>query len=394
MLDTGVDVVPAMAIGVQRGPALLVRLFHDGSLQPEDCFLRLAYTDGRVGTVEPAPSEVSALDPVEASLRAHRRGKGVPHHRIDFTFAPRSGRLVRAAFVKVRKEKRFEAVPWNKGMSLAHRIPRDVGEFRSHLAFKRRRHSDEETIYGSCCDVVRAYLHTPEAQALAPYLVNAFVIATYKAVAIEAASHEVMALEADIHALIDSMSPSKAMRSDREIARLSVYTALWHYAVHTGDRALFERAMQGVEAVSRLDREQHPTFAYNATKSLLLYGLLTSFDDVERAHEIFDLVYERFRAAAASRTSNTTQLRELRVGLEASALAVGAMRQIRSGGPIAPGMGRAVIEVSPRVDTPAFIKRLKKMIIDRRHNGRAVLAPALAMANDNDDGDDFEGDDA
>lgn len=384
MLDKVAPAAGAMAVGVQRGDALLVRLFHDGSLRPEDCVLRYAFTDGRVGSVTPSASSVKALDPIEALLRGHGRGKGMLAQHFDFAYSPRAGKLVRGGAVKVKIGDRFETAPWVKGFSFAHRIPRSATEFQDNLTFRRRRHADEPTVYGASCDVLRAYLGTPEGQALTPYLVNAFVIATYKAVAIDAKQHDALELLPQIEALIDTMEPSTSMRVDREIARMSVHTALWHYAAYKGDKALFNASMQGIEAVSRMDREQHPTFAFNASKSLILYGLITSFDDPKRALSLFDLAYERFRAAAAIQTSNPTWLKELSVSLDASILALESSRMLKIGEPLTRGNVRAILALAPRVDTPVFNKRLKRMVSEHRHGGLAEPMPGA--------GDDFDSD--
>jgi hypothetical protein len=385
-------------MGLQRGGVLLVRLFHDGGVRPEDCVLRLAYANGKFGTVQPIaePSRNRELDGVEAQLRAHRRGAGLGAHHIDFAFAPKETQLVRTAVVKVRRGDRLELAPWAKGFSFAYRIPRNQQEFKDHLTFKKRRHSDDETVLAASVDALRAYLDGPEAQSLAPYLVNAFVISMYKAVTINARRNPAVAYEPKIQALIDGLAPSPSMRHDAEHARLSVHTAMWHYAVHIGDRATFDAAMAGVEAVSRIEREQHPGFAFNACKSLLLHGLLTSFDDLRRARRIFALVYERFREAAAVRTSNATKLQELAVALEASILAVSASAFLGAGTELSIGNVRSIIALAPRIETPRFTKKLKAMVAERRASGTAKLKPApsrkaTAVVSDDGGDEDHEG---
>ncbi|KQS55802.1 hypothetical protein ASG17_07005 [Brevundimonas sp. Leaf363] len=375
-----------IAMGIQRGGALMVRLFHDGSVNAEDCVLRLVYMNGRFGNIPAggnAKAAAALADP-EALLRGHKRGSGLGPEHIDFVFTPRPGKLVQAAFVKIKTDAGAEVVPWAKGFRFDARIPRDGQEFRNNLTFKRSRHADEETVLASSFDVLNAFVGTPEAEQLAPYLVNAFVICTYKTVSTGAVVNPAMIYAQQIDALIDGMSPSHSMRIDREIARLSVHTALWHYAVHIGDRALFEASMDGIEAVSRMDREQHPTFAYNACKSLLLRALLMSFSDPAASRYAFALVYARFRAAAAIRTGNPVWLQELSVGLQASILAVGAIKTLKTEIELSRGVIRSMLELAPRVGTPAFERKLKALAVAYKTEGEARLkaGPAQVAADD------------
>ena len=373
-----------IAMGIQRGDTLLVRVFHDGSLTPEDAVLRLAYTNGRFGniTAEFAANAkaTAALDAPEALLRGHKRGSGLGPHHIDFAFAPKPRKLVQSAFVKIRQGDGYATVPWAKGFGFTVRIPQGAEDFKDHLTFKRRRHSDEETVFASSFDVLRAYVGTPEAATLAPYLINAFVICTYKTVTTGAASNPAMVYFDDIDALIDTLGPSPSMRLDREIARLSVHTALWHYAVHIDDGELFQASMEGIEAVSRIEREQHPTFAYNACKSLLLRALLMSFSDPAASRHAFALVYARFRAAAAIRTGNSVWLQELSVGLQASILAVAAIRTLKTETELSRGAVRAMLDLAPRISGRSFERKLKALAVAYKEEGADKLKAAPAQA--------------
>lgn len=366
------------AIAVQRGDRLMYRLFHDGSVKAEDSHLRLAFAFKGKTTIEPGlVADTTALDQAEALVRSDRDGVQPPRHSIDFEFVTPERLAVMASAIKVRHGARFVVAPFIDGHSLAVRIPRNRTEFRHYLAFRHFRHVDIETVYRAGVDILKVYGRAPKLDPLlAPYIVNAYVVATYKAIEMGLPTSETRLYVDQVNALLDLMGPSTSMRDDCDIARLSVHSADWHYAVHTGDDALLDQALAGVEAVSRLEREQPFTFVFNACKGLVFYALLKSFESRNQAYQLFYLVYTRFRTAVAIHTHNAGWFKELTVPLSCSVVALQARPIIKSGEALPKAMVSQIAILAPRVVTPAFKKRMADLIARRRK----TLGPRVKVA--------------
>lgn len=369
---------PLAAIAVQRGDRLMFRLFHDGSVKPEDCTLRLFFAFKGKTNLEPvAPADATALDQSEALIRSDRDAVQPPRQSIDFEFVTPERLAVMASVIKVRQGETFATAPFIDGHSLGVRIPRNRTEFRHYLAFRHFRHVDIETVYRAGVDILKVYGQAPKQDPLlAPYIVNAYVVATYKAIEMGLPVSETRRYAAQIDALLARMAPSSSMRDDCDIAVLSVHSANWHYAVHTGDDALLDEALAGVEAVSRLEREQPFTFVYNACKGLIFYALLKSFESRKEAYQLFYLVYSRFRTAVAIHTHNAGWFKELTVPLSCSVVALQARPIIKSGEALPKAMVTQIANLAPRVVTPAFKKRMTDLIARRRK----ALGPRVKVA--------------
>ncbi|KQS55739.1 hypothetical protein ASG17_06665 [Brevundimonas sp. Leaf363] len=355
------------AIGLQRGRRLFVRLLHDGRAVEDSAILRVILTVKGKATIKPGVvSSRRALKDAETAVRAE--AKGTPWRRLDFEYEIPAGRGVRGAAVKVLLDGAYVTAPFADGYSLATRVPQDVNAFRRHLSFRPERHVDAETVYWSALDVLSFYAREPIAQALIPYVVNAYVIGTYKAIELGLAESETRRFAPDVARWLDLLAPSPSMRDDRSHARQSVFTADWHYAVHMGDDALLDRALAGVAAANDGSSEHRLTIAYNACKSLILLGLLRSVQGRRSATAAFMQVYQTFQAAVASGTTNPVWFKELRTPFECSLLALNAMTALKSG-PIPGSMARTVARLAPRVHTPEFEGRLLALI-ERRLAGR------------------------
>ena len=354
------------AISVQRGDRLMFRLFHEGEVGA-DCLVRLAFAGKGKASVAPgAVSAPEALDQIEASVRAQAEGRALPTASLDFEYVVPEGVAVMATAVKVRRGERYVVAPYVEGWSMAVRMPRNKAEFRHHLAFRHHRHEDIETVYRAALDLLAVHTRGKSDPALRPYAVNAYVIGTYKAVEMGLAESGTRRFAADVMQMVDAMPPSRSMREDCDIARLSVHSADWHYAVHTGDDALLEQALAGVEAICLTEREQHITFVYNACKGLVLYALLKSFEDGRASARLFYLVYTRFRAAVATHTTNAGWFKELTVPMTCSVVALQARPMVRAGEALPNTMVKHIATLAPRVRTPAFQQKLAELIERRR----------------------------
>ena len=354
-------------IGIQRAGRFLFRLFFDQEDAPQSCVFVAFYPgEAESSTFAAAPTQDPAvsrqLDEAWGRTKAARRKQLNWRKWSDYVFEPAQGRLVRSVRLGAFSAGEIQFFDVLGRLSLDLRIPVCRDEFRDHLTFRRRRSTDDETVFRSALDTVRHHLPSPEMNGvLGAYVVNAYVIATYKGVTLDI-TDGLKTHRAAIRRLIDKLSSSSSMREDRDVTLLSFLTAQWHYGVHVQDEVLVRQCLVEIEALNRQDRDPHPSFAYNACISLLLYGLLEQVADPKRAIGLMEAVYDRFRSAATRRTYIVSQVEELAVSHAASVLALKLRAALREGQPIMPKMIAAAVELCSRVPDPVFKAKLSELL--------------------------------
>lgn len=354
-------------IGVQRSGRFLFRLFFDQEDALQNCVFVAFYAgEAESWTIAATPTKdpiiSSQLDEAWGRTKAARRKQLGLHRWSDFVLEPAEGRLVRSVRLGAFGDKGAQFFNVLGRLSLELRIPIDRAEFRDHLTFRRRRSTDDETVFRSALDTLTYHLPRLEMDSvLGAYVVNAYVISTYKGVILNSTDGLDTHWTA-VRSLIDKLSPSASMREDRNVALLSFLTAQWHYAVHVQDEALLRQCLVEIEALNRRDQDPHPSFAYNACISLLLYGLLEQAADPKRAIGLMEAVYDRFRSAAARRTYIVSQVEELAVPHAASVLALKLRAALREDQPLMPKMIAAVVELCSRIPDPVFKAKLSALL--------------------------------
>lgn len=359
-------------IGVQRSGRFLFRLFFDQEDAPQNCVFVVFYADAaESSTIAAAPTQDSVvsrqLDEAWGRTKAARRKQLSLRNWSDFVFEPAEERLVRSVRLGAVGAGEIQFFDVLGRLSLELRIPVDRDEFRDNLTFRRRRSTDDETVFRSALDTLVHHLPTLEMNSvLGAYVVNAYVIATYKGVTLNI-TDGLNTHRAAVRSLIDKLSPSASMREDRDVTLLSFLTAQWHFAVHVQDEALVRQCLVEIETLNRRERDPHPSFAYNACISLLLYGLLEEATDPQRAIGLMEAVYDRFRSSAARRTYIVSQVEELAVSHAASVLALKLRAALREGQPLVPKMITAVIDLCSRIPDPVFKAKLSELLQGAAH---------------------------
>lgn len=228
---------------------------------------------------------------------------------------------------------------------------------------KRNRVSDPDTLTFACEQFFRHYRLNPAHLAVITVIYGYRTLEKDQADRARVALQRVAEIEPAVRALPASLSP----RTDRDSLLYSVNVVRWHLTLYLGDQAATLEALR--QAQAEASGNLHPYFmaAFNACRSLLLFGYLTAGQgDQAAAEAIFRTSFDLYRNAVADFDGRPLHFNELAQAHRAAALGLMCLEEVQR--------KRQLLRMTSILEAVLRIEPASPAAVTMRQNLRAMLA--------------------